>query len=295
MSDVAAGKRSSPGWAPSSVPGRDLVHSVSAVCLGLLTLIALLLVWRRLGGSLVAAPPTAVLLVCGTLSAMLAAMVRVSAIPLLRSDPQNTTSWLWLAAPLPLLLILGLSLTFRGQSPAACLVFWGFIAMEEAAMASWLLVHRPNAEPGPGVASPVADPTQRSFPSPVVLSASGSEAASQTAEDDLEASELSSESPLDDGVTQQITRLGLPDGGERLQGWLRVSFAVGQRTAGAHVAFCPPFPATPHWEVEQIDGPEARVRTQQVLSFGARLELKLDEPAEEPTAVLLQVSAEVHT
>ena len=57
------------------------------------------------------------------------------------------------------------------------------------------------------------------------------------------------------------------------------------------MAFCPPFAATPELEVEQLDGPEARIKTAQLLPYGARLDLKLAAAAEEPTSVLLQFSA----
>jgi len=40
-----------------------------------------------------------------------------------------------------------------------------------------------------------------------------------------------------------------------------------------------------------VEGPAARVRVVQVLANGARLEVRLDEPAGEPTRVLVQVLA----
>jgi hypothetical protein len=76
-----------------------------------------------------------------------------------------------------------------------------------------------------------------------------------------------------------------------LLGWIRAAFAAGQRTANVHLAFCPPTAATPEVEIEQIDGPESRVQVSQVLPYGVRVELKLSEPAEESTIVLLQFSA----
>jgi hypothetical protein len=59
-----------------------------------------------------------------------------------------------------------------------------------------------------------------------------------------------------------------------------------------HVAFCPPFAATPEVKVSQIDGPEVRIKTAQLLPYGARLDLKLAAPAEEPTSVTLRFSAQ---
>ena len=96
---------------------------------------------------------------------------------------------------------------------------------------------------------------------------------------------------LSEDVTQQLTRSQAADGVEELSGWLRTAFAAGQRTGSLHVAFCPPFAVTPELEVEQLDGPEARIKTAQLLPYGARLDLKLAAAAEEPTSVLLQFSA----
>ncbi len=94
-----------------------------------------------------------------------------------------------------------------------------------------------------------------------------------------------------EGVTQQLTRGTDADGTEELAGWLRIAFAAGQRTLSAHLAFCPPFARTPELSVEQIDGPETRIKTAQVLPYGARLDLKLHAPPETPAAVVLQFSA----
>jgi len=92
-------------------------------------------------------------------------------------------------------------------------------------------------------------------------------------------------------VTQELTRGRTVEGVERLFGRLRMPFAAGRRTGALHVAFCPPFAQTPEVEVAQIDGPEARIKTAQLLPYGVRLDLKLAAPAEAPTAVTLHFTA----
>ena len=92
-------------------------------------------------------------------------------------------------------------------------------------------------------------------------------------------------------VVQQLTRRQAADGAEELSGWLRLPFAPGQRTGNVHVAFCPPLRVTPEMAVEQIEGPDARIKTAQLLPYGARFDLKLAAAADEPTAVLLQFTA----
>ena len=98
-------------------------------------------------------------------------------------------------------------------------------------------------------------------------------------------------SPPGADVLQQLTRSKTADGTERLDGWLRMPLAPGQRTASVHVAFCPPFETNPTLDLEQIEGPEGRIRSAQLMPHGVRLDLKLRRKPEEPTDVFLRFSA----
>jgi hypothetical protein len=100
--------------------------------------------------------------------------------------------------------------------------------------------------------------------------------------------------PLEE-VTQQLTRSTAADGTEELAGWLRIPFAAGQRTLSVHLAFCPAFAHTPELIVEQLDGPGARIKTAQVLPYGARFDLKLHAAEEISAAVMLQFTARVES
>jgi hypothetical protein len=106
-----------------------------------------------------------------------------------------------------------------------------------------------------------------------------------------EGKELISETMPPEEVTQQLTRSLAVDGTEELAGWLRIPFAAGQRTGSAHLAFCPPFAHTPELNFEQLDGPEARLKTVQILPYGARVDLKLHAASELPAGVVLHFSA----
>jgi hypothetical protein len=57
------------------------------------------------------------------------------------------------------------------------------------------------------------------------------------------------------------------------------------------VAFCPPFARTPQVNVEQLDGPEARIKVVQILPYGVRCDLKLAGASDAPATVLLQLAA----
>ena len=96
---------------------------------------------------------------------------------------------------------------------------------------------------------------------------------------------------IDPTLLMAVQRNRQPDGGETIAGTLQAAFAAGQRTADLHLSFCPPLATLPTVEAETVEGPAARVRAVQVLSNGTRLEVRLDEPATEPTRVLVQVLA----
>ena len=88
-------------------------------------------------------------------------------------------------------------------------------------------------------------------------------------------------------VLQQLTLRTTAAGGQELSGWLRMPLAAGQRTGSLHVAFCPSFDQAPQVEVEPVCGPDCRIKAAQVLPYGARLDVKLDEPAGEDESVLV--------
>jgi hypothetical protein len=88
-------------------------------------------------------------------------------------------------------------------------------------------------------------------------------------------------------VLQQLTLRTTAEGGQELSGWLRLGLAAGQRTGSLHVAFCPSFREAPQVQAEAVSGPDCRVKAAQVLPYGARLDVKLDEGADEAQSVLV--------
>lgn len=95
---------------------------------------------------------------------------------------------------------------------------------------------------------------------------------------------------LPDDVQQQWTRSRLPDGGEQILATLRAEFEAGQRTASIHLAFCPPLAEMPELEFEQVDGPDARIQQGELFRHGARLDIRLAEPAAEACSVVVEVA-----
>ncbi len=93
-------------------------------------------------------------------------------------------------------------------------------------------------------------------------------------------------------VTQQWVRTRTGDSREAIAGWLRVRLSPGQRTAVAHVAFCPPLEQSPEIRIQQQAGPPVEIKPAQTLPFGARFEMKLADPSPAAAEVLLQFTAE---
>jgi hypothetical protein len=93
-----------------------------------------------------------------------------------------------------------------------------------------------------------------------------------------------------ENVSQYLVRHRTEEAGETLDGWVRAEFVPTQRHAIAHVAICPPFERTPRCYAEISDGPSGEVKIAQVLPYGVRFEIKLDEPAAEAASVMVEFS-----
>ncbi|MBX3412200.1 MAG: hypothetical protein KF708_05730 [Pirellulales bacterium] len=229
---------------------------------------ALTLGFRRLTGALerpLAAP---------MLAAAAVALAAISSLLHLASRrlwPTPAGRWLEVSIVLGLL-VAGLALSLPGSSPAGMAFFWLVLATAETATrAPW------RSRPDKRVESHVADRTSLH---------SHTHVESVPARSDLSAGDEG----LSQGTLQQITRTRSDEGVEAVEGRLGVELAAGQRTATAHVAFCPPFARVPRIEVA-VDGEEARVKLAQALPHGARFDVKLNAPAEEPLVLPLRFSA----
>ena len=269
-------------FAPGTYPRRvDLARWTAGLLLVVLLLGAGLLCWRRAIGALSSPLGVASLLAVALTVVAMAVIARTLA----RFRPTKSLPGLLETWPAVLLstsvLAIGAALSLHGTPPTGLAVLWGILIAEEAwawcprgllrlpAMPRW---RRPRFRfvrvDAPQAVAP--HPTARLDDRPIAVAGT---------------------SP-DETVTQQLTRSQAADGTESLSGWLRIPVALGQRTANVHVAFCPPFPHTPLARVEQLDGPEARIKTVQLLPYGVRFDLKLREPSESAVAVLLQFSAD---
>lgn len=85
--------------------------------------------------------------------------------------------------------------------------------------------------------------------------------------------ESSTETLFDDpDVSQWLTRRQLPNGGEQIEGSVKLFFAAGRKQTVAHVAFVPPLAGPPEIECEPLDDAAVRVKATAQQTFGLRIE-----------------------
>jgi len=264
-----------PDLASAVRPSGDLAGWAATGFVGFLVLSAAVLCWRRVAGQLSAPLTPAILLFVGLSVATAAATARLA----WRSRPRPSRAGSSVPAATFLsaaVLAVGVALSLPGTSPTGLLILWGVLALEESwawGPAGWRrLVAGRDLSPRPRRKVDVAPPDSSAT---LPLSA-----------------RPAFQKPPPDDVTQQLTRSRTAEGTELLSGWVRVEMAGGQRSANVHLAFCPPFARTPRIAVEQTEGPQVRIKTVQLLPYGARFDLKLVALSEEAATVLLEFLAE---
>ena len=94
-------------------------------------------------------------------------------------------------------------------------------------------------------------------------------------------------------LQQQFDRYVLPD--ERMEcirGTIHLTVVAGTRLVTGHVGFCPPFHHLPQVDVGTVcEDVEATIVAAEILPWGARIECRLDEPADETILIPIDVIA----
>ncbi len=98
---------------------------------------------------------------------------------------------------------------------------------------------------------------------------------------------------VDATLSQTIVRRQLTEGAEVVEGTVRIHFEPGARTAVAHVSFVPPLAEKPRTECQVQSDFDGRVRIGLSQAYGLRIEARRSEPTEEAGDVLVGFSAEV--
>ncbi len=97
----------------------------------------------------------------------------------------------------------------------------------------------------------------------------------------------------DPTLWQTIVRRQLTEGSEFVEGTVRIHFGSGARTAVAHVSFVPPLAKKPQAECQVLSDFDGRVRIGLSQAYGLRIEARRSGLAEEAMDVLVGFTAEV--
>lgn len=276
-----------------------LRRRLAAMILVLMASAGAVLLWRRLAGALAEPLPAEAL----------------AGLALLLAGAAVAARWLWSAdagrasvgrlarlvpwCPSALLLAIGAAVCLRGTSATGIVVFWLAIVLEEGAAGLWMVRRRRELHGrGADAMGPLRiEPVELSVPDGHAAQAPAVAALPADGPAEIEhAATMGATGDETPGgqVTQQFVRSRSAEGGDVFSGWLRVEMPAHGRTTSVHVAFCPPFARAPAIEVHQVDGPPGRIKTVQALPYGARLDVKLSQPSEEATTVLLRFVASLN-
>jgi hypothetical protein len=96
----------------------------------------------------------------------------------------------------------------------------------------------------------------------------------------------------DPSILQWMTRRQLPEGGETVEGSVRIHFGAGERSAVAHVSFIPPLPDLPRAECQVLVDFEGRVRIGMAQAYGLRIEARRPESGLKATSIDVGFSAQ---
>jgi len=311
------------------VPWRGADTVLTGVCRwtlqlasGFLPAAGALLVWRRLAGGVAIPLPTAWLLTVALGLAVVTVIARLAwrQWSELRKERSAGVRWLPNLIFTTSILAWGIALSLPGVGLGGLTALWSFLLLEEAwawwpsagnIAVAWRRDTSPDSSvPGTLVAvvdeqhktapddmapGETAEPEPRPHPARMDLDSAACVGTSLETVAGLLDEELSDDEFGGDAFSgdllQQMTRRVMPEGTEQVSGWVRADVAGRQRTTSVHLAFCPSFATTPEIEIEQLDGPEARIQIGQLLPHGVRLDLKLAQAAEEATEVVLEFSA----
>lgn len=238
---------------------------------GLLTIVAAVVCQRRLAGALVEPLPVFPLAATGFMAAAIALLARAVSCKFATWAPA-VVSWAVRVVPSVALMALAVALAVPGTAVFGAWLLAGIVVAEETT--AWWLNRRLRGASAVEVEvdDAVAEDPPSSTPAPRPMPPETADVA-------------------DDRLSQQWARRREADGSEIIRGQARATFDTGVRTATVHVAFCPPLESAPQITFELPQEVDVRVKTGQLLPYGARFDLKLTKAAEKPISFLLRFEA----
>jgi len=100
------------------------------------------------------------------------------------------------------------------------------------------------------------------------------------------------DSESDDSIVQWMTRRRLPDGGEMIEGAVRIDLDPAEKIGVAHLSFSPPLGCDPKAECHLLCDFDGRVRITAAKSYGLRIEARQSGEATFGTTIKIAFSAE---
>jgi hypothetical protein len=100
------------------------------------------------------------------------------------------------------------------------------------------------------------------------------------------------ERDCDDSIVQWMTRRRLPDGGEMIEGAVRIDLDPTEKIGVAHLSFSPPLSCDPKAECHLLGDFDGRVRITAAKSYGLRIEARQSGEATFGTTIKIAFSAE---
>lgn len=110
-------------------------------------------------------------------------------------------------------------------------------------------------------------------------------------EEDLEAA-ADEETVADESIVQWMTRRKLADGGEVVEGAVRIELNSAEKVGVAHLAFSPPLSCDPRAECHLLSNFDGRVRITTAKSYGLRIEARQSGNATLATTINVAFTAE---
>lgn len=118
------------------------------------------------------------------------------------------------------------------------------------------------------------------------------EGAADLPEDEGSAARLEEGEAPDDSIVQWMTRRRLADGGEVIEGAVRIDLDPSETVGVAHLTFSPPLPCDPQADCHLLSEFDGRVRVTAARAYGLRIEARQTGETKRAVALTVAFSAQ---
>src|ERR1700685_2426248 len=144
--------------------------------------------------------------------------------------------------------------------------------------------------------APGFPPQASATPTGATMPAAFAKPAADAREDEVESEDTAlpfeENEEADPSILQWMTRRQLMDGGQTVEGAVRIAFDPGSRLAVAHVAFVPPLSGRPEAQCHVLADFNGRVRIGTAMPYGLRIEARRGESESGPLTIEVAFSAQ---